>query len=65
MPNADVIGFTGYGHDVANAAAEDVASEVLEFLALTSGLPRPDPIGPHLEAVMFRDRDAPQTLPLN
>jgi hypothetical protein len=28
-----VIGFTGYGHDVANAAAEDVASAVLAFLA--------------------------------
>jgi pimeloyl-ACP methyl ester carboxylesterase len=33
MPNAEVIGFTGYGHDVANAAAEDVASAVLAFLA--------------------------------
>lgn len=33
MPNAQVIGFTGYGHDVANAAAEDVASAVLAFLA--------------------------------
>jgi len=33
MPNAKVIGFTGYGHDVANAAAEDVASAVLAFLA--------------------------------
>jgi pimeloyl-ACP methyl ester carboxylesterase len=33
MPNAEVIGFTGYGHDVANAAAEGVASAVLAFLA--------------------------------
>jgi pimeloyl-ACP methyl ester carboxylesterase len=33
MPNAKVIGFTGYGHDVANAAAEGVASAVLAFLA--------------------------------
>ena len=33
IPNAEVIGFTGYGHDVANAAAEDVASAVLAFLA--------------------------------
>ncbi len=33
IPNAQVIGFAGYGHDVANAAAEDVASSVLAFLA--------------------------------
>jgi pimeloyl-ACP methyl ester carboxylesterase len=32
MPNAQVIRFAGYGHDVANAAAEDVASAVLAFL---------------------------------
>jgi len=33
MPNAEVIGFTGYGHDVANAAPDAVASAVLAFLA--------------------------------
>jgi pimeloyl-ACP methyl ester carboxylesterase len=32
MPNAEVMGFAGYGHDVANAAATDVASAVLAFL---------------------------------
>jgi hypothetical protein len=32
MPNAKVIGFAGHGHDVANAAAEDVASALLAFL---------------------------------
>jgi len=32
MPNAKVIGFAGHGHDVANAAADDVASAVLAFL---------------------------------
>jgi len=32
LPNAEVIGFAGYGHDVANAAAEGVASAVLAFL---------------------------------
>ena len=32
MPNAQVIGFAGHGHDVANTAAEDVASAVIAFL---------------------------------
>ncbi len=32
MPNAKMIGFAGHGHDVANAAAEDVASAVSAFL---------------------------------
>ena len=32
MPNAEVMGFVGYGHDVANAAAKDVAPAVLAFL---------------------------------
>jgi pimeloyl-ACP methyl ester carboxylesterase len=32
IPNAHVIGFAGHGHDVANTAAEDVASAVTAFL---------------------------------
>jgi pimeloyl-ACP methyl ester carboxylesterase len=32
MPNAQVIAVTGHGHDVANTAAEDVASAVVGFL---------------------------------
>ena len=32
MPNAQVIGVTGHAHDVANTAAEDVASAVIGFL---------------------------------
>jgi pimeloyl-ACP methyl ester carboxylesterase len=33
MPNAQVVAFTGHGHDVANTAADDVASAVAAFLA--------------------------------
>jgi pimeloyl-ACP methyl ester carboxylesterase len=32
MPDARVLGFAGHGHDVANTAAEDVASAVVVFL---------------------------------
>jgi pimeloyl-ACP methyl ester carboxylesterase len=32
MPDAHVIGFAGHGHDVANTAAENVASAVIAFL---------------------------------
>jgi pimeloyl-ACP methyl ester carboxylesterase len=32
MPEAHVIGFAGHGHDVANTAAENVASAVIAFL---------------------------------
>jgi pimeloyl-ACP methyl ester carboxylesterase len=32
MPNAKVVAFTGHGHDVANTAADDVASAVAAFL---------------------------------
>jgi pimeloyl-ACP methyl ester carboxylesterase len=32
MPEAHLISFTGHGHDVANTAAEDVASSVIAFL---------------------------------
>jgi pimeloyl-ACP methyl ester carboxylesterase len=32
MPNAKVVAFEGYGHDVPNAAAADVAAAVLDFL---------------------------------
>lgn len=32
IPNAKVIAFSGHGHDVANTAAEEVASAVAAFL---------------------------------
>jgi pimeloyl-ACP methyl ester carboxylesterase len=32
MPNAKVVGLTGHGHDVANTAAEDVASTIATFI---------------------------------
>jgi pimeloyl-ACP methyl ester carboxylesterase len=32
IPNAHVIGFSGHGHDVANTAAKDVASAIIDFL---------------------------------
>jgi pimeloyl-ACP methyl ester carboxylesterase len=32
MPRAKMIGFAGHGHDVANSAADDVASAVIAFL---------------------------------
>jgi pimeloyl-ACP methyl ester carboxylesterase len=32
LPNAEVAAFAGYGHDVPNAAAAEVAAVVLEFL---------------------------------
>lgn len=36
IPNAEVAAFDGYGHDVANAAAVEVAATVLDFLGARS-----------------------------
>lgn len=36
IPNAEIAAFDGYGHDVANAAAVEVAAAILDFLGARS-----------------------------